>query len=367
MMEAPFAMDYRLRQHRFAQALTERKLDAFLVTHLPNLRYLCGFTGSSGVLGVQDGRAMFFTDGRYREQSRVEVRGAGIRIAKGSPLAAAAAWLKKARARRVGLESERVTLAQRGALAGLLPSRVRLLPLAGLVEGLRAIKDAEEVSRLRAAVKLASSLYGPLVKHIRPGRSESAVAAKLEYQARMAGAEGMSFATIVASGQRSALPHGVASSQPIVNNGFIVIDYGVILDGYCSDMTRTLYVGRPGAWANRVYQAVREAQQAAVEAVRPGIETGKVDRAARKVLAKAGLVRYFTHSTGHGVGLEIHESPKLARRERAALQPGMVVTIEPGVYVPGKGGVRIEDMVLVTERGCEVLTPTPKELIALAG
>lgn len=360
-------MDYRSRQQRFAQALTERKLDAFLVTHLANLRYLCGFTGSSAVLAVSDGRAMFFTDGRYREQSRAEVSGAGIKVARGSPLAAAADWLKKARARRVGLESEHVSLAQKAAFTGLLPSKVRLLPVVGLVERLRAIKDAEEIKRLRAAVKLASGLYGPLLKHIRPGKSESALAAKLEYQARMAGAAGMSFATIVASGPRSALPHGVASLQLIVNNGFIVIDYGVILDGYCSDMTRTLYVGRPGTWETRVYQAVREAQQAAVEAVRPGIETGKVDRAARKVLARAGLLRYFTHSTGHGVGLEIHEIPKLARGQHELLHPGMVVTIEPGVYVPGKGGVRIEDMVLVTERGCEVLTPTPKELITLAG
>lgn len=360
-------MDYGLRQHRFAQALAERKLDAFLVTHLPNLRYLCGFTGSSAVLGVSEGRAYFFTDGRYGEQSRAEVRGASIKVAKGSPLAAAAAWLKKVRAGSVGLESERVTLAQKGTLSGLLPSRVRLLPVAGLVERLRAVKDAEEVERLRAAVKLASSLYGPLVKKIRPGTSESAMAAKLEYQARLAGAEGMSFATIVASGPRSALPHGVASSQLIVNNGFIVIDFGVILGGYCSDMTRTLYVGSPGSWATGVYHAVREAQQAAVDSVRPGAETGKVDQAARKVLAKEGLARYFTHSTGHGVGLEIHETPKLSRGQRETLQPGMVVTIEPGVYVPGKGGVRIEDMVLVTERGCEVLTPTPKELISLAG
>ncbi len=365
-MKTLSAMDYRSRQHRFAQALAGRKLDCFLVTHLPNLRYLCGFTGSSGVLGVCDGRACFFTDGRYAEQAHAEVRHAAIKVTRGSPLAAAAAWLKKVRARPVGLESERVSLSQSGTLSGLL-SRVRLVPVAGLVEGLRAIKDADEITRLRAAVQLASSLYGRLVRSIRPGMLESAVAAKLEYEVRRAGAEGMSFPTIVASGPRSALPHGVASSQPIANNGFIVIDYGVILSGYCSDMTRTLYLGRPGAWAKGVYQAVRGAQQAGVEAVRPGVEVGKVDRAARKVLAKAGLVRYFTHSTGHGVGLEIHEPPRLARGQRDLLQPGMVVTVEPGVYVPGKGGVRIEDMVLVTERGCEVLTPTPKELITLAG
>jgi Xaa-Pro aminopeptidase len=198
------------------------------------------------------------------------------------------------------------------------------------------------------------------------------------------GAEGMSFDTLVAAGQRSALPHGVASQNPVPGTGFIILDFGVILAGYCSDMTRTVHVGRPDKAALAMYQAVLEAQLAGIDAVRPGVETQKVDYAARKVLVKAGLGRYFTHSTGHGVGLEIHEPPSLRKasphgrmskgtkskpQARAAmpdrLRPGMVITIEPGVYVPGKGGVRIEDMVLVTESGCEVLTPTRKDLIVI--
>ncbi len=187
----------------------------------------------------------------------------------------------------------------------------------------------------------------------------------MEYFARKAGAESMSFSTIIASGERSALPHGRATDAPIRSGGFVVCDFGVILAGYCSDMTRTVYVGRPTAEARRVYEAVREAQQAAVAAVRPGTSVGEVDGAARKLLRKVGLAKYFTHSTGHGVGLEIHEAPRVAAGQTDVLEPGMVITIEPGVYIPGKWGVRIEDMVAVTETGCEVLTPTSKELIAV--
>ena len=366
-MNSRRVMDYRSRQQRLAEALHERKLDGLLVTHLPNIRYLCGFTGSSAVLAITEGRSAFFTDGRYTGQAREQVEGVPVRIVKGNPLAGAAGWLKAGRGRRLGVEAEHMTLEQRALFSGLLHSRMRLRPVSALVERLRAVKDADEVRRIRAAVALASSLFTPLLKRIRAGMRESEVAADLEYAARRGGAAGMAFETIVASGARAALPHGVASSQPIVNKGFIVIDFGVILAGYCSDMTRTVHMGRPGARARGIYQAVLEAQQAAVAAVGPGAATGEVDHAARKVLAKAGLGRYFTHSTGHGVGLEIHEAPRLAKGLRERLLPGMVVTVEPGVYLPGKGGVRIEDMVLVTGKGCEVLTPTPRELIELAG
>ncbi|MCI0354394.1 MAG: Xaa-Pro peptidase family protein [Acidobacteria bacterium] len=360
-------MEHRARQHRLALALDERKLDAFLVTHQVNIRYLCGFTGSSAVLAVAGERAAFFTDGRYTAQAREQVRGAPVRTMPGNPLAAAAAWLKTKRVRRVGVEAEHMTLVQRGALSALLPGRTRLRPATGLVERLRAVKDKDEVRHIRAAVNLAAALFGPILKRIRPGKRELEVAAYLEFGARKLGASGMAFETIVASGRRSALPHGVASSQPITSKGFIVLDFGVILAGYCSDMTRTVHVGRPGAWARSVYQAVLDAQQAALAAVGPGVATGEVDQTARKVLARSGLGRYFTHSTGHGVGLEIHETPRIAKGLKDALLPGMVVTVEPGVYVPGRGGVRIEDMVLVTEKGREVLTSTPKELITLAG
>ena len=227
------------------------------------------------------------------------------------------------------------------------------------------LKDAEEVERIRAAVDMGASLFNRALEVIRPGVRETEVAAEMEYVAKKKGAEGMSFPTIIASGERSALPHGKASDAVIPHNGFVVCDFGVILAGYCSDQTRTVYVGRVPAKARRLYQAVLEAQQAALDAVRPGRCVAEVDRAARKTLRKAGLGRYFTHSTGHGVGLEIHEAPRIADAQTEILRPGMVITIEPGVYIPGKWGVRIEDMVVVTEHGCEVLTPTSKELITL--
>jgi Xaa-Pro aminopeptidase len=214
-------------------------------------------------------------------------------------------------------------------------------------------------------VLLGASLFDAAVKAIRPGVKETDVAGEMEHEARRKGAEGMSFDTIVAAGPRSAFPHGRASSETIPAGAFVILDWGAILDGYCSDQTRTVYVGAPGNEERRMYDAVREAQQAALEAVRPGARTGDVDRAARRVLERAGYGRYFTHSTGHGVGLEIHEAPRVARAQKEELRPGMVITIEPGIYVAGKGGIRIEDMVRVTESGCEVLTPTTKELIAL--
>jgi Xaa-Pro aminopeptidase len=358
-------MNHALRQSRLQERIRQQGLDALLVTYLPNIRYLCGFTGSSGVLAAVAGQVALFTDGRYVEQAAQEVKEARIVITRASPLQAAGRWLTRHKARRIAVEADHLTLAGREVLRAALPAKSRLRPLTGIVERLRMIKEPQEVERIRAAARLASSLFQRLLPRIRPGRLEVEVAADLEFAARRRGGEGMSFETIVASGARSALPHGRASSQPIPNAGFLILDFGVILAGYCSDMTRTLCLGRPPRRARRMYEAVRHAQAEAVATVRPGAPVGEVDRAARRILAKAGLAAYFTHSTGHGVGLEIHEAPRLARGEKELLVPGMVVTIEPGVYVPRRGGVRIEDMVLVTEQGCEVLTPAPRELIEL--
>jgi Xaa-Pro aminopeptidase len=227
------------------------------------------------------------------------------------------------------------------------------------------VKDEDEIARLRAAAVLGASLFGRALEVIRPGVKESEVAAEMECAARRGGAEEMSFPTIVAGGKRSALPHGRASRAAIPPRGFVVCDFGVILAGYCSDSTRTVHVGRPSSKAGKMYDAVQEAQAAAIETVKAGVSVGEVDWAARSVLKKKGLARHFTHSTGHGVGLEIHEPPRLAAGQSEILRPGMVVTIEPGIYVEGSGGVRIEDMVVVTERGCEVLAPTSKELITI--
>lgn len=358
-------MDYQGRQTWLLKKLGEAKLDSLLVTHLPNVCYLCGFTGSAGVLLLTPDGNRFFTDGRYRDQARTEIQGAQVMVAKGSALLAAAKALPRMRRGTIGVEAGHLTLSSHNLLKEAVPSRIRLRPVNALVEEQRMVKEPAEIECIRAAVLLASSLFEPLLTLVRPGIRESAIAAKLEYAARRAGAERMAFETIVAAGPRSALPHWRASAQPLPRAGFVVLDFGVILAGYCSDMTRTVHVGRPTARARQMYRAVRQAQQAAIAAVRPGIAASQVDRAARSVLRRAGLASYFTHSTGHGVGLEIHEPPRLGKGQRDILQPGMVITIEPGIYLAGQGGVRIEDMVVVTDNGCEVLTPTSKELIAL--
>jgi Xaa-Pro aminopeptidase len=267
--------------------------------------------------------------------------------------------------KRVAIESEHLTVAQLASFEQALGKGIKVIRLAGAVEALRALKDAGEVQLLHNAVELSSGLFRSLLRSLRPGVAESTIAAKLEYMARRAGAEAMSFETIVASGERSALPHGVASAAKLPAVGFVVLDYGVVLDGYCSDMTRTVHLGKASEESRALYNAVLDAQLAAISVVRAGVTAEEVDRAARQELRHAKLDRYFTHSTGHGVGLEIHELPRLAAGNVAILEPGMVITIEPGAYLPGRCGVRIEDMLLVTERGYELLTPVTKKLIEL--
>jgi len=364
-------MNFRLRRDKLLRALERENFDAFLVTHQANVHYLCGFTGSAGALLVAERGCVFFTDGRYAQQVREEVKAARLIVSSGPLLAAVAAGVGNAvgRASRgpvnLGFESDHMSVAARDVLKGLLPRRTRLHGASGTVEKLRAVKDPQEIECLRHAAQVGASLLDSALAAIRPGIPETSIAAELEYAARHAGAQGMSFDTIVAAGSRSALPHGRASDQPIPRRGFVVLDFGVILRSYCSDLTRTVHLGRPGRDMRAVYEAVREAQLAAIGAVRAGAKTSLVDQAARRSLGRVGLARFFTHSTGHGVGLEVHEQPRLARNAGGCLEAGMVITIEPGVYLPGKGGVRIEDMVLVTASGGEVLTTAPKELIQL--
>ncbi len=361
-------MDHPGRQRRLQAALEQNRLDFLLVTHLPNIRYLCGFTGSAGALLIGDQGAIFFTDGRYVTQAHAEVAGARIVIARKAPALAAAEYLAVSRSRttiRIGLESQSVTLAQRDQLRAILKGKWKLVPAPPLVERVRMVKDKEEIRRIRASIELGASLFQVARNKIRPGVKEVEVAAAMEYQARRSGAEGMSFSTIIAAGKRSAVVHGRASEARIPRRGFVVCDFGVILAGYCSDRTRTLHVGPPDSGACRIYQAVLDAQLSAIAQVRAGVAAASVDDAARKVLRKSNLAQYFTHSTGHGLGLEIHEAPRLAAGQTQILEPGMVITIEPGAYIPGKRGVRIEDVVVVTSQGCEVLTPTDKELIVV--
>ncbi|MBZ5568214.1 MAG: Xaa-Pro peptidase family protein [Acidobacteriia bacterium] len=358
-------MDHARRQAAIEAHLEKLRLDALLVTHLPNIRYLCGFTGSSGALLIHGGRSLFFTDGRYTAQAGAEVSRARVVTVKGSPQLAAAQSAQRHRLRVLGIEGHHMTVSARTMLHRALGPKTRLRDSGPLVEKLRMVKDSDEIALIREAVNLGASLLDTAVRAIRPGVQEMEVAAELEYAARRAGVEAMSFETIVAAGPRSAMPHGVASSAAIPAHGFVVLDFGVILHGYCSDMTRTVHVGKVSAAERRMYQAVREAQQAGMDAVRAGVACGEVDRAARNVLRRAGLARYFMHSTGHGVGLEIHEAPRFARGVAETLHAGMVVTIEPGVYLPARAGVRIEDMMVITQSGGDVLTPAPKELIEL--
>jgi Xaa-Pro aminopeptidase len=362
-------MDFRARQLKLRDHLATTRFDGLLVSHLPNIRYLCGFTGSAGLLLVEQSGSVFFTDVRYDTQAHEEVKGAKVVIARKAPLAALGDFLAKRRKRThgltIGLESEHFTISERKRLSQLVPSGVRVKDAHSMAERFRMVKDPREIALIKDAVALGAKIFDRGLEVLRAGVKEVEVAAEMELAARRGGAEEMSFPTIIAAGTRSALPHGRASTQPIPSGAFVVCDFGVILSGYCSDQTRTVWVGSVPQDARRSYEAVREAQQAAIEAVRPGIAVGEVDAAARKVLKKAGLGRYFTHSTGHGVGLEIHESPRVAAGQSEVLIPGMVITIEPGVYFPGKWGVRIEDMVAVTAGGCEVLTPTSKELLAV--
>jgi Xaa-Pro aminopeptidase len=397
-------MDHVGRLRRLRSGFEENDLDLLLVTHLPNIRYLCGFTGSAAALLVDDHGSILFTDGRYRTQAKAEIKGANVKqvkivIAPKSPLMAAAEWLAgQGRSSKpgtlastsVGIEAEAITAGMRDRLAAALKGgfgratlglrsgqarggarlssgsgKIRLRSAPPLVERARMVKDAAEILRIRRAVELGAGLFRIAREKIRPGVREVEVAAAMEYEARCAGAEGMAFPTILAAGKRSAIVHGRASDARIPRRGFVVCDFGVILAGYCSDRTRTVHVGRPSREARVLYEAVLEAQQAAIAAVRPGVTAAEVDGAARRVLRKQKLARYFTHSTGHGLGLEIHELPRLAAGQTQKLEPGMVITIEPGAYVAGKWGVRIEDVVVVTSSGCEVLTPTEKEMVTV--
>lgn len=345
-------------------------LSGLLITHLPDVRYACGFTGSNAALAIARRGARLFTDGRYTTQAKAEVEGAKVDIVARAAPVCAAEWLaSQPGAEFAGFDPIHTTVAEVNRLKAALPASMRrtflsALP-ASLVEPLRLVKDEDEMRILREAALMGCRLFDYMLGLLRPGLREIEVAAELEYRARMDGAEGMSFETIVASGERSALPHGRATEARLPRRGFLTLDFGIIHKGYCSDMTRTVYFGSPRAEERAMYHAVLEAQEAAVAAVAAGVSCGDVDEAARSVLRRAGLAEAFSHSTGHGVGLEIHEAPRLGTGQTNRLQDGMVVTIEPGAYLPGRYGVRIEDMVAVTRSGGEVLTPAPKALIEL--
>jgi Xaa-Pro aminopeptidase len=352
--------EFETRREVVSAGLASRKLDALLVSFGPNLRYLSGFTGSNGSLLVLPGKSILFTDPRYTIQAGLEAT-CQVRIAKGPLLLDVASVIRRLGLKRIGYEPAQMTCDVFESLRARLPLKASLEPAAGWIEGLRAVKSAEEIARIRDSVETNSRAFEQTVQRVRPGMKEQDLAAELEYRMRRLGAEKPSFETIVAGGARSALPHAQPTAAPL-REGLVVVDMGAIRDGYCSDMTRMLFVGRPSTKVKRAYRAVLEAQLAAIDAVRPGAPTVRVDAAARNVLKRHGLDKAFIHSTGHGLGLEIHEPPRIGKRDKTRLQAGMAITIEPGVYLEGFGGIRIEDTVLVTAQGCEVLTPTSKDL-----
>lgn len=361
-------MSLNVRKKRAVAAAKAAGVDCLLVTHLPDVRYLCGFTGSNAALVLAGGRSVLFTDGRYTAQAKAEAVGTRVVIAKKPAVSAACEWIEAAGVKRCGFDAAQTTVAALEAMRKAVSAKLRrglFQPVKPLISVLREVKDAEEIAVMRKAASLGCRLFDGILSFIQSGLTEVEVAAELEHAARLAGAEAMSFETIIASGERSALPHGRATQIKLPRRGFVTLDFGVIVDGYCSDMTRTVHMGKALPGEREVYDAVLEAQEAGVAKIAPGVACGDVDEAARSVLRRAGLDKYFSHSTGHGVGLEIHEGLRLAAKQKQVLEEGMVVTVEPGVYMPGKFGVRIEDMVLVTATGGEVLTPSVKAWIEL--
>jgi Xaa-Pro aminopeptidase len=353
--------EFAERRRLIGAGLENRELDAMLVTSPANVRYLTGFTGSNGAVLVLPGERIFFTDPRYAIQSSREVS-CRTQVCKGPIVPAVAAVVAARRVRRLGFERAHLSYDGYDVLRANMPVNTSLEPVSGWLEAHRALKSESEIELIRRSVETNSKAFESAARRIRPGVRERDLAAEIDYRMRRLGAEKPSFETIVASGERSALPHAHPTSAAMKPRELVLIDMGAFRDGYASDMTRMFFLGVPGARVKRLYRAVLEAQLAAIDAVRPGVTAAHVDRQARNVLKAYKLDRAFVHSTGHGLGLEIHELPRIGRKDKTPLAAGMAITIEPGVYLEGLGGIRIEDTVVVTPTGCEVLTPTSKDL-----
>ena len=341
--------------------LAERELDCLLVTNLTNVRYLTGFTGTNGACVVTPEERLFLTDFRYVEQAERQVT-EFERLKAGRDLLGELAERLRGRA---GFDDAHVTVRAHAKLSERVPDGVELVPAGGLVERLREVKDAEELRAIAEAAKLADGVYEHLRERGLVGRTEIEVARDLEHELRERGADDPAFPVIVAAGANGALPHASPGDAEIPAGTLVVVDMGATLDGYCSDCTRTFATGPLDERAAEVYELVRSSQAAGLAAVRAGAACVDVDAAARDVIEAAGHGQRFGHGLGHGVGLEVHEGPRLAKTAEGKLRSGSVVTVEPGVYLPGELGVRIEDLVTVTEDGCEILTGFPKSLLTV--
>jgi len=360
-MKTPFAQRRRALQAEIAQA----KLDCLLVTKPANLYYLTGFEGDAGALVVSRAEVTLVTDGRFLVQAREETSGVRFVLQKGSLFSSVGALVRTPGSQRAGFDPNQLTVAQLEALGKASGPRCRWIAAPGFTERLRMRKEAVELDQMRRAGVLAGKVLESVLTLRKPGGREIEIGSEIDYQMRKRGASGPAFETIVAFGKRSALPHARPTAKQLRKNELVVLDLGAILGHYCSDITRTVFLGRAPARIRRWYEAVLKAQEEAIGAVREGATCGGVDAAARKVLAGYRLDRYFVHSTGHGLGLEVHEDPRIARGQKQRLKPGNVITVEPGVYVVGVGGIRIEDDVAVHADRTEVITRVPRDFIEL--
>ncbi|MFN8232772.1 MAG: Xaa-Pro peptidase family protein [Actinomycetota bacterium] len=357
-------MDHGLRRARLADRLEELGIDALLVTRLPNVRYLTGFTGSNGQVLIGGGGHRFFTDGRYIEQSRHEVDGCERAIYLGEldgPLADACAEMGVT---RLGFEDRELSVRRHAVLAAALEG-VELIPAGDVVDRDRWVKDADELRALREAQACTDRAFDDVLDRLALGMTERQAALELEQAVRRAGGDGLAFASIVAFGEGAAEPHHRPGHRVLEEGDVVVMDFGALYEGYHADFTRTVGFGEPPAVLRKVHDLVREAQQAAIDAIAPGVSGGGIDAVARGTIEDGGYGDRFTHGLGHGVGLEIHEGPDFARDGEDPIPEGAVMTVEPGIYVPGLGGVRIEDMVAVTGEGADVLSTSTRELIEL--
>lgn len=352
------------RIEKLRDQFDQLKVDAFLVTFLPHLRYVSGFTGSNGVGIVTRQNVYLLTDGRYADQVRHEVRGWKTFITQDGLFDEMKRQKLLRAGQRIGFDGNTLVVGQFRHLKKILP-KVTFLPKVDTIEKIAAVKDEAEIRTIKQAVVITDQVFNEILPFLKPGVRELDIAAEIAYRHRKHGAEGDGFETIVASGERSALPHGRASSKKLRHGDFVTLDFGCVYQGYHSDLTRTVILGRPSSTAKRIYRTVLEAQQRAIDAARSGMKAKDLDAVARNYIKSKGYEKFFRHSLGHGIGLQIHEPPRLSILSKAALETGNVVTIEPGIYVPNIGGVRIEDDVVIRDGHCEVLNRAPKELIVL--
>jgi Xaa-Pro aminopeptidase len=356
---------HSIRIQNLQKLIRRNALDGLLVTSPADWFYLTGFTGEAGVL-IADRRGLtLVTDGRFLVQAAEELSGVAVVEQREGLFRTCGEVLKRAKRRRVGFDGNQLTVNQIVTLKKASGAATRFEAAAGLVTSLRACKDAAELALIRKAGVLATKVVESAIALLKPGVRELEIAAEIEYQMRKGGASGAAFESIVAFGSRSALPHARPTAKRLRKDELVVLDLGAILNKYCSDITRTVYVGKAPLKVRLWYQAVREAQAAAIETIAPGRTCGEVDAAARGVLAAHRLDQYFVHSTGHGLGLEVHEDPRLAKGQKTQLASGNVVTVEPGVYLAGVGGIRIEDDVVVHEDRTEILTRASRDFIEL--